>query len=693
MKAKLDSRRLLAFSLGFLSVAAESSAQDPSPPPCAETYGRASGDTPLQGLGLVLELVDAGTPDARVRLFGAPAGHAATILVSTSRAESAGPRGSTMYVGPASLSFQGGFDWLGNFEVPLAVLGKLAPGESLYLQGIHVGLLALGDGPLVQLSHGLEISMPLAPEPLSFDDLVPHLPDSPDLASAQGLAEKLQAMLNSPGDSTRIHVEVTATVGLGIEVVDAKVGGKLEVEFLLERTEEGSYELVLAADVAGLAGVSAGTGAEAGAEASSGMGVANIYRFHSAPGAARGILGMLLALQFPGLQPAAWLNESGLREDLLGDAQMHAARLRDAIQLAQANADELERVLFEVLDARLAAAEQNRARIEAQLARAERDYASAPRHLRPRRLADVLFWRTMAAVARVHAVAMRAARIQGERALDLAKAAIEARRSELQEWLAGIARAGRIASAIAQLCPYTSAHYVGWEGRTSNAFEAEAKVGVPCVSMKNVGASLEKELVQTFVLRQENASNQGPARISVVTQLEFAETATAGLLIGGEYATTRAIEREEVFEVGIGQTRWVHGGLSVTADTCLVGAFGAIVAYETGVGRTRSLSLTDDEKPASLDDLAALLSIDGLAEAIGSLEVGFDFMDRRQRNIDFGLAVDVTGNGGGLEVEVEWADQGRVLSRSTTIREGLTALLEGAHQVIDESSGGILTVH
>src|SRR5262245_22611128 len=66
-----------------------------------ETYGQASGDTPGADLGLVLELVDGGTADARLRLFGGMPGHPAAIVVSASKVESApAPNGAVVLVGP-----------------------------------------------------------------------------------------------------------------------------------------------------------------------------------------------------------------------------------------------------------------------------------------------------------------------------------------------------------------------------------------------------------------------------------------------------------------------------------------------------------------------------------------------------------------------------------------------------------------
>src|SRR6185503_17663637 len=195
-------------------------------------------------------------------------------------------------------------------------------------------------------------------------DFLPHLPEARDLSGTSGLAEKLQRMLNSSGDSVRVAVEIEGSVGLGIEIVDAKAGGKLGIEFTIERTEDGLYEVEVGADIAGLAGVSAGTGAEVEAEVSQGQGGSRFFRFHSAPGAARGILGIVLALRFPELQPGRLVEGTGI----LGEAGARVNALRDAVRFAAEHAGELEQLLWNVLDVAVTQAEAARSSAAARLA-------------------------------------------------------------------------------------------------------------------------------------------------------------------------------------------------------------------------------------------------------------------------------------------------------------------------------------
>ncbi len=685
----------IPFSLAFLVVGLASAALPAaaqSPTLAAETYGRASGDAPHPELGLVLELVDPGTPDARLRLFGGLPGHPATIVISaTPAAAPAGASGAVTLVGPAASTHRGTFDWSGSFELSLSGLGELPAGATLYAQGLHAGILDLGDGPLVQLSHGLAFFAPVVPaeddEPLAFDDFLPHLPEARDLAGTSGFAERLQQMLDSSGDSVRIAVEVEVTAGLGIEVVDAKAGGKLGFEFELERTTEGLYEVGIAADIAALAGVSAGTGAEVGADLSGGYGARRLFRFHSAPGAARGMLGLVLALRFPELQPGRLLEGTGI----LGDAGARVQELQELVSFLQGHAAELEAFLWQVLDAQVRAAESARSSALARLSTANRNYANAPWYLRAAYWAQVVVCRAALAGAEARLTLVRAARVQAEAAVELAQQALAARRAELLAAVQEVTRIGRIAGSIAQLRGWTTDHYAGSEVRHATALEVEAKVKAPVVDLKNFGAGVSGELEREFVLRWEPAQGDRPARATVAQTLQLERKAWAGLLIGGEFVHTRTLEVADAFELGelgSGASTPVGRTISLTSDACVVGAIGLVVAAETGVGRTRSFTFQDDQA----FDLASLTSPEALAERFGAAEIGLELQDRRQRNLDTAFAVDVSGNGGGIEIELEWADQGRLLSRSTPIAEGLARILTGAAEVIDVETGTVLLV-
>jgi hypothetical protein len=669
-----------------LGAAVQASTSAQGQPLVAETYGRASGDTPHAELGLVLEFVDPGTPAARLRLFGGLPGQPATIVVSATKTESApAANGAIALVGPALLAAHGSFDRHGSYELPLAGV-ELSAGQALYAQGIHTGLLDFGgEGALQQFSHGLELRGASEDEqPLWFDDLLPHLPESRDLAGTTGLADRLQRMLNSAGDSVRIAVEIGVTVGLGIEIVDAKAGGKLACEFNVERGEDGLYEVEIAADIAALAGVSAGTGAEIGADVSGGYGAARFFRFHSAPGAARGILGMLLALRFPELQPGRLLENTGI----LGDAGARVRKLQDLVRFAEDHAAELEDFLWSVLDWRVSEAESARVSAVDRLASANRNHANAPWYLRPACWTQVVARRAALAAADARLTVVRTAREQGQIAVAAAQAVIAAKRAELLAAVREVARIGRLAASIAELRGWATDHDAGFEVRYKTALEVEAELKAPVVDMKNFGLGVSSELEQEFVTRWEPASGNRPARVTVLQSLQLERKAHAGLVFGGELACKRTIEIADAFDFGSDASTPVGRTVSFSKDSSVVGAIGLILAEETGVGRTRTFSLSHE----LAGDFAGLVSPAALLERIGAAEIGFELQDRRQKNVDVAFALDVSGTGGGIEIELEWADQGRMLARSTTIREGVESVLDGASEAIDVETGTVLEV-
>lgn len=650
-----------------------------------ETFGRATGDVPAPGLGLVLELVGAQSEAPRLRLMGGLPGHPATILISATQPEAsvAGPRGAELLVGPVVLTFHGRFDANGRYEAPLA---ELPEGLPHYAQGLHTGLLQFADGPLFQASHGLVLlnGAPAAEAELGFDDLLPHLPEERELSGARDVAELLQTALNSAGDSVRLAIELEVTVGLGIEVVDAKAGGKFQLEVVVTRTAEGLYELEVAQDVAALVGAGAGFGAEASIEGAASVGSTRIFRFHSAPGVARGVLGIALALQFPNVQLEL---ESGA----LDRAVERLVELQGAVNVLRERADEAEAFLHAVADAQLA-------RAEVALAEASRRLRSAQRALRdaswrdtPRRAAQVVLQTAVVEALRIGLRTARVARTQVEATVESVRAVLTARRAELERIFQGIARVGRIAAAVAQLRSDALEHYAGWEGRYAGAIEGEAKVGLPVVDIKGLESGISQELVVQHAVRREIARDGQPARTTITSTFE-AETQAVGVIIAGvELTHTRTFELAQRFVDS--PTGPVADGTSVSygVDVCALGALGLFVQRESGLGRAWSVELAGIEH-LSPAELAASLSPAVLVERFGALDAHLALQDRRQQNIDFGFAIDITGNGGGLEIELEWADQGPELARTTSVAECVRRVVDLAPQGLDLATGAVITL-
>lgn len=653
----------------------------------AETFGSASGDVPLPGLGLVLELVDGHTDQPRLRLFGGVPGHPAAILVAGERAAQAGvgPHGTQLLLGLNLRTLRGTFDARGMFELPLEGLAGLPEGSHVYAQGLHTGVLTLADGPLVQASHGIELGRHVdRPEPLGFDVLLPHLPAERALGSHRGLAELLQDALDSAGDSLRLALEVEASLGLGIEVVDAKAGGKVSVEFTVTRTEEGLYEVVLGADVAALVGVSGGTGAEAGLEGSLGLGGARLYHFHSAPGAARGMLGMTLALAFPDSAPVA--------EGLLGSGGAErVSELFELLDELQGRSLELEAFLRHAIDTQVTIAEAFRDRARSNLVAAKRALANAAWHEVPGRFAQVAVRNGQLAAATVLLRAANAAREQASLQLTLLRATLEARRAELDRLVQGLARIGRVVSAVALSRVYATEHFDGEELHVTQAAELEGKLGLPFVDVKGLESSLTGEVQRSMRVRVEREKANRPMCATLVISSQSALELVAANVQGFELARTRTIELAQSFERRSGHWEAAGASLGLHVDAHALGTFGLGLQSERGVGRAWSVTLSD-EQLAAAGGLATSTSVEGLVARLGAALVEAELQDRRQQNVDFAFSIDVSGNGGGIEIEAEWADQGRRLARTARVAEAVGFVLTGGTQVLDLETGAVTSI-
>jgi hypothetical protein len=651
----------------------------------AETYGRASGDVPAPGLGLVLELVGLESEAPRLRLLGGLPCHPATIVLSAQRPEAphAGPRGAELLVGPVLHTLHGRFDAHGRFEAPLATLPAGLP---VYAQGFHTGLLQLADGPLFQASHGLvlERTVGATEGQLGFDDLLPHLPPQRELRGARDLAELLQTALNSAGDSVRLALELEVTLGLGIEVVDAKAGGKIQLEVVVTRTAAGLYELEVAQDRSVLAGVSAGFGAEVGAEAAGGVGGTSVFEFHSAPGAARGVLGLALALQFPGSQ--ADLEGSALERafERLADIQLVLVTLRD-------RSDELEAFLGAVADAQLERAEASLAAAGRRLAAVQQALRAASWRDVPRRAAQVALQRAVVEALRIGVHTARVSRGHAEAALEVVRAAHAAKRAELDRLLEVMARVGRIAATVAQLRGDAVLHYAGWESRYTGALEGEAKLGLPVVDINGLESSVTEELAVQHAVRCEIAREGRPARTTVTSTIEHEIEVIGAVIAGVELNRTRTFELAQSFVESPTGTHSDGVTVSYGVDVCALGTLGALVQRESGLGRAWSVALGGAQHltPA---ELATLLSPAALVERLGNVEASLALQDRRQENIELAFAIDVTGNGGGIELAVEWADQGRALERTTTVAEAVQRVVALAPQALDLTTGAVVAL-
>jgi len=651
----------------------------------AETYGGVSGDTPLRALGLVLELVGGNTADPALRLFGGPPGQAATILVGGAPAATPGPGGRIELVAGPLVAFEGAFDWMGYYEVPLSAIAELQPGMSLYAQGVHAGIFDLGPTgePLTQLSNGLVVAPTVADDqPLGFDELLPHLPPiTGPLPPTISLAERLQVYLNSPGDSTKIKVHFDLSGGEG-----ANVGGQLEAEFEIQRTPEGFYDMSLAGDVAAKAGVEVTQGVEA--NATGGYGAKRVFRFYSAPGVARGILGLAMSLRFPSLTPGRWLANSGL----LPDPEAAVQLLRDAVRFAQDNADVAEAFLWDVLAAQVARAESQRDAVRGALRYAQHRLAHASWNERPFWRWQVCLWNAAYAVTQANVFVCRFALEKGQLVVQAAKAFVEERQAELRAVLAELSRLPRIVAAVAQLRGYTTDHYLGTEVRFKQSASAQLELPVP-VKVADLDVGAERQIEMTVAARYEKASGTTPARFVLERQLEDKTDASLGLGVlglGAERKRTGALVETFDLDGGLHHTTEVKLARDVRANASGALTIKSVVGGgQVGVGRKSSLKLARDFTITPDFQLGAFLLGEN-RDRLGDTEVGFELQDRLVREIELEVGLSIAGNGGSFKIDIEWNDQGRLLARSTTIGEAIAQVMDGVDRLPDPDTGMVL---
>lgn len=671
----IDSKTALALALAAALLARPALAADPARVDYrAETYGRASGTTPLPGIGLVLELVDGDTPSARLRLFGGVPGNPASIVIAQGRASAVDASGARALVAAPSSIVSGNFDWTGYFEVRLNDLpGRDAGGGPWYAQGVHTSAAEIDParGPIFELSNGLEFFPEPEPgsAPFSLAELGVQLPEHQlqAMQDSDGLEAKLHTALNSAGDELVAKLEVEASVAI---VALVNVGGSAELEAKITRREDGRYDVELGADLTAKAGVELAEGVEA--KVGQGVGGTRIFRFHSVAGVARGLYGLALALRFPELQPARFLADRGAFDAALAFAErMHERRRAAELALA-----ELERQVWTVVEGRLAVARQREAAARAAYLREKAEFDSCRLHTPASYIELALRYAGYRAAVAARTVA-DAASTAARAAVEAARQVADAARQEVARALDAVARVGRVVLAIGQTVGFAKDHYVGSELRFDTVGEAEAVLGIPGVKLANVGAGAEAELKVTNALRFEKATAQAPRTITICRTYESRGKVYAGYAFGGELEITQQLELVDAFEFGAGAPRWAEHGATLRRDTRISGVAGAIAYQSSGIGRTSELWIAQDELLADAGNLLTLLQDDGLAGAISGLglaEVGFSIQDRRQDCVGFAAGASIAGYGGSIEGSLEWSDQGDRRVHSSSIHDAAIAL-------------------
>ncbi len=642
----------------------------------SEAYGRASGDTPLPNVGLILELVDGDTPAPKLRLFGGFPGNEARIVIAPEKAQIETESGIWL-TGGASISVSGEFDANGYFVAELGdIPSSPFPTSHLFAQGTHTGPWGIADayGSMLELSNGVEFYAAEVDEQiLTLDELLSHLPEdrTEKVENADGLQEKLYRALNSPGDAVSLKLGLEATVGVG-----AAVGGKTKHDFQVKRTEDAQYLLSMEADVAAQVGVELYDGVEA--NVSQGIGGARIFRFHSVPGVVRGIRGLLLACYYPELQPKKFIN--GVLDDCEAREKAKAAldAARAAENAAVAKLHDAEALLFGAADTALEKANKALDKAEAELEDAKKALANA----------KIETPKLVAAVVKAQAVveALEIGVKQAKKARDTAKAAVntaqeiaDAAREEREAALNALVHLHRMIWVITQTRTYVTDHNDGLSYHLETEGEIEAAIGIPGVTLKNFGASASAGVESKCTVLWQFETEYRPRRLTITRHMEIKAAAWAGYEDGVRAETNKALELVDAFQFENGGVERIENRATISSDLALLHGYGALVARMEGIGRSWSIGVAQENLFATATNFTDLLSDEGLAAAFAGtdfLTVGYSLQDRRILNWELEAKASYAGNGGGIEGSIEWADQGRMLGQEMTLKEAANRLVD-----------------
>lgn len=647
----------------------------------ATTYGRASGDLPMPGFGLILELVGGDTPRPSLRLFGGIPGNHASIVISGLPGHAEDGRGNITLVGGQPAVISGQFDGRGRFELDL---GALPAGSSqtgvFYAQGTQTGAISIdpSDGPTFELSNGVSFKPASSVEAeLALVDFLPHLPvdRGPDVLGALvtgDIEQTVRAALNSANDSIALKLEGNGTGGAG-----ANGGMKIEFEVEIKRTEDGRYELTVAQEAAATAGLELTGGIEG--EAAFGVGTERVFRFESIEGALYGVNGIALALTFPRLAPGKHLMESGIVADGFEEAQAAFNELQQRMQLAEMQVEQARALFTYILDCQLGSSLSFRNSAHAAYLRAYSAYHGAywkTWHL----TAELVRTYAVYLAANVRYIATRVACDAARLALSAADTVAEGVRQMVRDAAQELSRLGRIVWLITQMRPYATDHFIGTELYLTGGIEAKVELPVKLKGgdkLPGAGAGASAEIKRENKIRWEHARAGLPLRIGVSRHFEIKGAAQLSLIIGGKVEGARTFELEDAFSISDqGVVEHTSSTAAIGSDVCVAGSLGIPVGEGLsglpGLGRSWSVKMQQDELLTLIGQLgivAVLEDPQAAVQSIAATNVEFTLQDRLEAKYEGKVEISALGTGGGAGGSLTWKDQGDLLKIETTLGE------------------------
>lgn len=548
-------------------------------------------------LGLSLTQLDPAQP--ALRLEGGEPGAPAFVCLGTAEAATQLPGGITLLVGSVTATLAGQFDAHGTFVCALGSTALDAQGGELFAQG----MAPVAARSTLALSAGLRLQHSAPAEPPAPEQPITTPPETifvEEVAAALRLGHletALSQALNSYGDTLTLELSGNLEVPVYAAVT---AGGKFAFKAAIQRGRDSLANPVYDVVIAADAAASAGVGAGvAGIGASAGAGIELVWRYASTHEVARALRSMAIL-------------------------QAVGPRLELVCLALDTQLDKIDRAVDSV-----------------------RGLADRARMFGRSRMP----WRDNAHVQRV--------RQQLDRQREARRAAIDRARRAVASLIGWVAQE-RI---------FLVEHMHGFERHSTVAAEVNVGTGFGDskkggqVSGVNFGASVAAGLERQFGLRVERIEESDAMFVQHKVQFTRSIAGSAGCGLGASAAAKRVIEITTKLQVGKDGLRQADLGTTVkiSLDGKLLGAVGAIVAGQYGIGGEVAVELDMADLRSAGDDLIGILTGDDdqrIVDLLLAVPFKFEARGRYEAGIAAGFSIDLDGVfKGGIGVSAMMADR------------------------------------
>jgi hypothetical protein len=269
-----------------------------------------------------------------------------------------------------------------------------------------------------------------------------------------------------------------------------------------------------------------------------------------------------------------------------------------------------------------------------------------------------------------------------------ARAAVEGARQLLQEAAEAAVNAAHLVRYMGQAVRFLSDHYAAARIKVGGTVGLEAKIGIPGVSLQNVGAGIGAEAEAYGTIEFEFPETHGdPVLLTITRHFGAKAQGNAGLVAAADLAVDRAMVLTDRFTLVAGEATPTEKDVQIVTNFNVTGGLGIVIAEQMGIGRSVSMSMTQDELFYAAGNIeSGILEGDlmQLLEALADVEVSLSIQDRLEWGYAGKLGISAAGNGGAVDGGATWADQGRLLKTDITVAEAAALVL--SHEKVQEAA-------